>query len=161
MTSSLPFCVSGWRRRWMRSLGWKMRSVMMIWDSWSTSHRYVCWSYGGSIFRVKRNMIHDSFIHWLFNRCMYLHIRNDSIIHLWFCMFHLLFSFLTLPSPQVLKETLRIYPTAPGTSREIKDDIVIQGIHIPAGVICFVSHFRLPVFVPLNWEMFLLQIHKG
>ncbi|XP_030577385.1 cholesterol 24-hydroxylase-like [Archocentrus centrarchus] len=34
---------------------------------------------------------------------------------------------------QVLKETLRIYPTAPGTSREIAEDMVIDGIRIPGG----------------------------
>ncbi|KAM6906582.1 cholesterol 24-hydroxylase-like [Lycodopsis pacificus] len=42
---------------------------------------------------------------------------------------------------QVLKETLRIYPTAPGTSREIQEDIVIDGIHIPGGVTCFFSSY--------------------
>uniref|UniRef100_A0A8C7JRL8 Cholesterol 24-hydroxylase-like n=1 Tax=Oncorhynchus kisutch TaxID=8019 RepID=A0A8C7JRL8_ONCKI len=35
---------------------------------------------------------------------------------------------------QVLKETLRLYPTAPGTSRFIPNNIVINGIPIPAGV---------------------------
>ncbi|KAG8449138.1 hypothetical protein GDO86_015986 [Hymenochirus boettgeri] len=35
---------------------------------------------------------------------------------------------------QVLKETLRLYPTAPGTSREIKKDMVIEGVKIPANV---------------------------
>uniref|UniRef100_A0A669DQ29 Cholesterol 24-hydroxylase n=1 Tax=Oreochromis niloticus TaxID=8128 RepID=A0A669DQ29_ORENI len=35
---------------------------------------------------------------------------------------------------QVLKETLRMYPTAPGTSRHIAEDIVIDGIHIPGGI---------------------------
>uniref|UniRef100_A0A3Q2X4R2 Cholesterol 24-hydroxylase-like n=1 Tax=Haplochromis burtoni TaxID=8153 RepID=A0A3Q2X4R2_HAPBU len=34
---------------------------------------------------------------------------------------------------QVLKETLRIYPTAPGTSRDVAEDMVIDGIHIPGG----------------------------
>uniref|UniRef100_A0A665VWH7 Cholesterol 24-hydroxylase n=1 Tax=Echeneis naucrates TaxID=173247 RepID=A0A665VWH7_ECHNA len=34
---------------------------------------------------------------------------------------------------QVLKETLRLYPTAPGTSREVPEDIVISGF-------CFVSY---------------------
>ncbi|XP_078516273.1 cholesterol 24-hydroxylase-like isoform X1 [Lissotriton helveticus] len=33
---------------------------------------------------------------------------------------------------QVLKETLRIYPTAPGTSRLVEEDTVIEGIKIPA-----------------------------
>ncbi|KAL0963162.1 hypothetical protein UPYG_G00350520 [Umbra pygmaea] len=37
---------------------------------------------------------------------------------------------------QVLKETLRLYPTAPATSRYIPKDITINGIHIPAGVMC-------------------------
>ncbi|KAK7907114.1 hypothetical protein WMY93_015726 [Mugilogobius chulae] len=35
---------------------------------------------------------------------------------------------------QVLKETLRLYSTAPGTNREIPVDMDINGIHIPAGV---------------------------
>ncbi|XP_028858510.1 cholesterol 24-hydroxylase-like [Denticeps clupeoides] len=34
---------------------------------------------------------------------------------------------------QVLKETLRLYPTAPGTTRWAADDIVIDGIKIPGG----------------------------
>uniref|UniRef100_A0A3P9MK91 Cholesterol 24-hydroxylase n=1 Tax=Oryzias latipes TaxID=8090 RepID=A0A3P9MK91_ORYLA len=34
---------------------------------------------------------------------------------------------------QVLKETLRLYSTAPGTSRELTEDITVDGIHIPAG----------------------------
>ncbi|XP_034554756.1 cholesterol 24-hydroxylase-like [Notolabrus celidotus] len=42
---------------------------------------------------------------------------------------------------QVLKETLRIYPTAPGTSRDIPEDIVIDGIHIPAGITIFFSSY--------------------
>uniref|UniRef100_A0A3Q3KG15 Cytochrome P450, family 46, subfamily A, polypeptide 1, tandem duplicate 4 n=1 Tax=Monopterus albus TaxID=43700 RepID=A0A3Q3KG15_MONAL len=42
---------------------------------------------------------------------------------------------------QVLKETLRIYPTAPGTSRELPEDMVISGIHIPGGCICIFSSY--------------------
>ncbi|XP_074541000.1 cholesterol 24-hydroxylase-like isoform X2 [Halichoeres trimaculatus] len=42
---------------------------------------------------------------------------------------------------QVLKETLRIYPTAPGTSRDIPQDLVVDGIHIPAGVTIFFSSY--------------------
>nr|XP_019947087.1 PREDICTED: cholesterol 24-hydroxylase [Paralichthys olivaceus] len=42
---------------------------------------------------------------------------------------------------QVLKETLRIYPTAPGTSRDILEDMVIDGIHIPGGVNCMLSTY--------------------
>ncbi|XP_045916473.1 cholesterol 24-hydroxylase-like [Micropterus dolomieu] len=42
---------------------------------------------------------------------------------------------------QVLKETLRIYPTAPGTSRDVLEDILIDGIHIPGGVTCFFSSY--------------------
>uniref|UniRef100_A0A3P9BJH3 Cytochrome P450, family 46, subfamily A, polypeptide 1, tandem duplicate 4 n=1 Tax=Maylandia zebra TaxID=106582 RepID=A0A3P9BJH3_9CICH len=34
---------------------------------------------------------------------------------------------------QVLKETLRIYPPAPGTSRDVAEDMVIDDIHIPGG----------------------------
>ncbi|KAM4662407.1 cholesterol 24-hydroxylase-like [Discoglossus pictus] len=32
---------------------------------------------------------------------------------------------------QVLKETLRLYPTAPGTSRELTEEMVIEGVRIP------------------------------
>ncbi|XP_071334817.1 cholesterol 24-hydroxylase-like [Trachinotus anak] len=42
---------------------------------------------------------------------------------------------------QVLKETLRIYPTAPGTSRDILEDMVINGIHIPGGVNCIFNSY--------------------
>ncbi|NP_001027519.1 uncharacterized protein LOC613111 [Xenopus tropicalis] len=35
---------------------------------------------------------------------------------------------------QVLKETLRLYPTAPGTSRGLKEEIVIEGVRIPPNV---------------------------
>ncbi|XP_073433816.1 cholesterol 24-hydroxylase-like [Dendrobates tinctorius] len=34
---------------------------------------------------------------------------------------------------QVLKETLRLYPTAPGTSRLSVEEIVVEGVRIPAG----------------------------
>uniref|UniRef100_A0A8C7Y371 Cholesterol 24-hydroxylase n=1 Tax=Oryzias sinensis TaxID=183150 RepID=A0A8C7Y371_9TELE len=34
---------------------------------------------------------------------------------------------------QVLKETLRLYSTAPGTSRELTEEITVDGIRIPAG----------------------------
>ncbi|XP_056337493.1 cholesterol 24-hydroxylase [Danio aesculapii] len=34
---------------------------------------------------------------------------------------------------QVLKETLRLYPTAPGTNRWLHEDMVINGIKIPGG----------------------------
>ncbi|XP_076027767.1 cholesterol 24-hydroxylase-like [Genypterus blacodes] len=42
---------------------------------------------------------------------------------------------------QVLKETLRLYPTAPVTSREVHEDMVMDGIHIPGGVICMFSSY--------------------
>ncbi|XP_010885877.4 cholesterol 24-hydroxylase-like [Esox lucius] len=42
---------------------------------------------------------------------------------------------------QVLKETLRLYPTAPGTSRSIPKNIVINGIHIPAGTTIFFDSY--------------------
>nr|XP_046228441.1 cholesterol 24-hydroxylase-like [Scatophagus argus] len=42
---------------------------------------------------------------------------------------------------QVLKETLRIFPTAPGTSRTLLEDMVIDGIHIPRGAISFFSSY--------------------
>lgn len=50
---------------------------------------------------------------------------------------------------QVLKETLRIYPTAPGTSRDIEEDMTIDGVRIPAGVNCMVSPLLLNV---LHWN---------
>uniref|UniRef100_A0A674B6M0 Cholesterol 24-hydroxylase-like n=1 Tax=Salmo trutta TaxID=8032 RepID=A0A674B6M0_SALTR len=57
----------------------------------------------------------------------------------------------------VLKETLRLYPTAPGTSRFIPNDIVINGIPIPAGVSCVFSSYvcgRLDKFFedPLKFD---------
>uniref|UniRef100_A0AAV2K7Y1 Cholesterol 24-hydroxylase n=1 Tax=Knipowitschia caucasica TaxID=637954 RepID=A0AAV2K7Y1_KNICA len=42
---------------------------------------------------------------------------------------------------QVLKETLRLYATAPGTNRDVPMDIEINGIHIPAGVTAGFSSF--------------------
>ncbi|KAL0963158.1 hypothetical protein UPYG_G00350460 [Umbra pygmaea] len=42
---------------------------------------------------------------------------------------------------QVLKETLRLYPTAPGTSRTIPKDMTINGIKIPAGSACFFNAY--------------------
>ena len=42
-------------------------------------------------------------------------------------------------SPQILKETLRLYPTAPVTSRELSKELVINGITVPGGAVCFVS----------------------
>ncbi|KAM4521737.1 cholesterol 24-hydroxylase-like isoform 1-T1 [Odontesthes bonariensis] len=58
---------------------------------------------------------------------------------------------------QVLKETLRIYPTAPGTSRDIPEDIVIDGIRIPSGVNAMFSSYvcgRLDKFFkdPLTFD---------
>uniref|UniRef100_A0A4W5PIX2 Cholesterol 24-hydroxylase n=1 Tax=Hucho hucho TaxID=62062 RepID=A0A4W5PIX2_9TELE len=58
---------------------------------------------------------------------------------------------------QVLKETLRLYPTAPGTSRFIPNDIVINGIPIPAGVTCVFNSYvcgRLDKFFedPLKFD---------
>ncbi|XP_075700165.1 cholesterol 24-hydroxylase-like [Rhinoderma darwinii] len=34
---------------------------------------------------------------------------------------------------QVLKETLRVYPTVPGTSRALEEETIIEGVRIPAG----------------------------
>ncbi|XP_036406286.1 cholesterol 24-hydroxylase-like [Megalops cyprinoides] len=42
---------------------------------------------------------------------------------------------------QVLKESLRLYPPAPGTSRWLSEDMVIDGIHVPGGVAVFVSSY--------------------
>ncbi|XP_027896293.1 cholesterol 24-hydroxylase-like [Xiphophorus couchianus] len=44
---------------------------------------------------------------------------------------------------QVLKETLRIYPTAPGTSREIHGDMMIDGVHLPGGFTCLLSSYAM------------------
>uniref|UniRef100_A0A8C8EGC4 Cholesterol 24-hydroxylase n=1 Tax=Oncorhynchus tshawytscha TaxID=74940 RepID=A0A8C8EGC4_ONCTS len=57
----------------------------------------------------------------------------------------------------VLKETLRLYPTAPGTSRFIPNNIVINGIPIPAGVTCVFNSYvcgRLDKFFedPLKFD---------
>uniref|UniRef100_A0A8C5BIM2 Cholesterol 24-hydroxylase n=1 Tax=Gadus morhua TaxID=8049 RepID=A0A8C5BIM2_GADMO len=42
---------------------------------------------------------------------------------------------------QVLKETLRMYSTVPGTNRQLPEDMTISGVHIPAGTLCvFSSH---------------------
>ncbi|KAM6965515.1 cholesterol 24-hydroxylase-like [Aplochiton taeniatus] len=58
---------------------------------------------------------------------------------------------------QILKETLRLYPTAPGTSRCVYKDMVISGFHIPAGLTCFFSSYvcgRLDKFFkdPLTFD---------
>ncbi|KAK7907132.1 hypothetical protein WMY93_015744 [Mugilogobius chulae] len=42
---------------------------------------------------------------------------------------------------QVLKETLRLYATAPVTNRDIPVDIKINGVHIPAGVTAMLSTY--------------------
>ncbi|XP_076128851.1 cholesterol 24-hydroxylase-like [Alosa pseudoharengus] len=42
---------------------------------------------------------------------------------------------------QVLKETLRLYPTAPGTSRWLVEDTVINGIKVPAGCSVILSSY--------------------
>uniref|UniRef100_A0A1A8FS75 Cytochrome P450, family 46, subfamily A, polypeptide 1 n=1 Tax=Nothobranchius korthausae TaxID=1143690 RepID=A0A1A8FS75_9TELE len=44
---------------------------------------------------------------------------------------------------QVLKETLRLYSTSPGISRQIEEDMVIDGIHIPGGVPCMFSSYAV------------------
>ncbi|XP_048841385.1 cholesterol 24-hydroxylase-like isoform X3 [Brienomyrus brachyistius] len=52
---------------------------------------------------------------------------------------------------QVLNETLRLYPTAPGTSRWIAEDVVIEGIHIPGGLPVAMSSYvagRMEAFFP-------------
>ncbi|KAK7907138.1 hypothetical protein WMY93_015750 [Mugilogobius chulae] len=58
---------------------------------------------------------------------------------------------------QVLKETLRLYPTGVGTSRDLLEDMVIDGIHIPGGVICMFNGYasgRLEKFFkdPLKFD---------
>ncbi|XP_034145836.1 cholesterol 24-hydroxylase-like [Esox lucius] len=42
---------------------------------------------------------------------------------------------------QVLKETLRLYPTAAGTSRYVTNDMTINGIHVPAGFACLFNSY--------------------
>ncbi|XP_069807338.1 cholesterol 24-hydroxylase-like [Dendropsophus ebraccatus] len=52
---------------------------------------------------------------------------------------------------QVLKESLRLYPPAPGTSRYIKEDTVIDGIRIPGGVPVMLNTYvmgRMEKFFP-------------
>ncbi|KAK2856493.1 hypothetical protein Q5P01_005228 [Channa striata] len=52
---------------------------------------------------------------------------------------------------QVLKETLRLYSTAPGTARYVPEDRVINGIHIPGGNTYFFNSYvsgRLNTFFP-------------
>ncbi|XP_037541675.1 cholesterol 24-hydroxylase [Nematolebias whitei] len=44
---------------------------------------------------------------------------------------------------QVLKETLRLYSTLPGISREIQEDMVIDGVHIPGGVSCMLNSYAV------------------
>lgn len=58
---------------------------------------------------------------------------------------------------QVLKETLRLYPTAPGTSRWLTQDTVINGIKVPAGCAIVLSSYvssRLDKFFkdPLTFD---------
>ncbi|XP_033846327.1 cholesterol 24-hydroxylase-like isoform X3 [Periophthalmus magnuspinnatus] len=42
---------------------------------------------------------------------------------------------------QVLKESLRLYPPLVGTSRDLNNDMVIDGIRIPGGVTCVLSTY--------------------
>ncbi|KAI1897271.1 hypothetical protein AGOR_G00081590 [Albula goreensis] len=58
---------------------------------------------------------------------------------------------------QVLKESLRLYPPAPGTSRWVAEDMVIEGIHVPGNVAIFVSSYvtgRMETFFkdPLRFD---------
>ncbi|NP_001018358.1 cytochrome P450 46A1.1 [Danio rerio] len=58
---------------------------------------------------------------------------------------------------QVLKETLRLYPTAPGTNRWLHEDIVINGIKVPRGCSVMFSSYvsqRLEKFFkdPLKFD---------
>ncbi|XP_056403235.1 cholesterol 24-hydroxylase-like isoform X2 [Hyla sarda] len=52
---------------------------------------------------------------------------------------------------QVLKEALRLYPTAPGTSRAIEEETVIEGVRIPPKVTLMFNSYvmgRMPQFYP-------------
>nr|XP_033807542.1 cholesterol 24-hydroxylase [Geotrypetes seraphini] len=52
---------------------------------------------------------------------------------------------------QILKESLRLYPPAPGTSRFLKEDAVIEGIKVPANVSLFFNMYvmgRMDTFFP-------------
>lgn len=52
---------------------------------------------------------------------------------------------------QVLKETLRLYPSVPGTSRFISNDLVIEGVRIPKNTSVLVNTFitgRMEQFFP-------------
>ncbi|XP_069805261.1 cholesterol 24-hydroxylase-like isoform X2 [Dendropsophus ebraccatus] len=50
---------------------------------------------------------------------------------------------------QTLKETLRLYPTAPGTSRALEEEMVVEGVRIPAG-----SHVMLNTYVMSRMEKY-------
>ncbi|XP_071970286.1 cholesterol 24-hydroxylase-like isoform X2 [Engystomops pustulosus] len=58
---------------------------------------------------------------------------------------------------QVLKETLRLYPTAPGTSRLLEDDFTVEGVRIPKNTSVLVYSYvtaRMEQFFkdPLNFD---------
>ena len=40
---------------------------------------------------------------------------------------------------QVMKETLRMYPVGPGTTRTVQTDTVIEGIRFPKGIMIVAS----------------------
>lgn len=78
-----------------------------------------------------------------------VHVVN-LVIHLFILITHPKCALLIVTFLQVLKETLRIYPPAPGTSRDVAEDMVIDSIHIPGGFSVVVSHFLFNMFVSLN-----------
>ncbi|XP_069805535.1 cholesterol 24-hydroxylase-like [Dendropsophus ebraccatus] len=52
---------------------------------------------------------------------------------------------------QVLKETLRLYPSLPGTNRFIEDDLIVEGVRIPKNTTVMVSTYitgRMEEFFP-------------
>ncbi|XP_062376870.1 cholesterol 24-hydroxylase-like isoform X2 [Sardina pilchardus] len=58
---------------------------------------------------------------------------------------------------QVLKETLRLYPTAPGTSRYVPHDTIINGVKIPGGCLTLFNSYvcsRMEIFFkdPLTFD---------
>ena len=145
----------------MLLLEWSRRLAMMIWESWPTSHRYILYmdqDEGPNIYLnvflyvcIAKSM--TLYIALYFMHCFVDYFCTFVLFHSYNCTFHgdKLISSLGFKSHstlsyvfwQVLKETLRLYPSAPGTSREIPEDMTISGIHIPAGVVGRVSCYSL------------------
>ena len=55
---------------------------------------------------------------------------------------------------QVFKETLRLYPVAPGTARENLEEVTVSGFRIPAHSWIIVGHH----FMFLYWSSFITEL---